>query len=375
MEKPLYEIIYEKLKSDIISGIYKSGEKIPSEKELSEMWKVSRITPKKSLEKLVSEGLVVRHAGRGSFVAEITDDIFSGDINSNKQNKPNLIGFVIPNLDSNYGTDLLNSIEEEAENNNSHIVVKRSLGDPEKEKEAIKKLIEIGVTGIIIFPAQAEQYNEEILKLVINNFPIVLVDRYLKGVPAVSISSDNFMAAKNATEYLFRLGHDNICLLSSPHYDTTALEERYEGFIEAHVKNNITIDKSKLMSDISFPLIDYYTKGDIEKDIRNIRKHLEENPQLTALFATEYRIALLAENAVAQMGLKIPNDISILCFDYTRETVEKDKFTYIKQDQELMGKMAVQSVFDMLKGQDQKKETVKLPGEIVEGKSTRRINQ
>ncbi|WP_373895477.1 GntR family transcriptional regulator [Virgibacillus sp. CBA3643] len=372
MNSPLYEVIYEKIKEDIITGKYQSGERIPSEKEIAETWGVSRITPKRSLEKLVTEGLIVRQAGKGSFVSEKVNKNFPSN-NLFKKERPNVIGLIVPNIDDNYGMDILSSIEGEAANNNTFIIIKRSLGDFTKEKTVISELMEIGVSGLIILPTHAEHFNEEILKLVISDFPIVLVDRYLKGVPATSVSSDNHKAAKKATEYLFELGHQNICLLSSHHVDTSTLEERREGFIEAHVENDINIDKSRLMNHISSTWTNSFKDKNIQKDVQKIINHLNKNPQLTALFAVEYRIALLAEFAVKRMDLRVPEDISIICFDSSRESVERKKFTYIQQRQQQMGELAVKNVLKMQKGEKQERHTIKLDTDIVKGNSTKRF--
>ncbi|HEX7063957.1 MAG TPA: GntR family transcriptional regulator, partial [Bacillales bacterium] len=49
---PLYEKIYKSLKEEILNGQYKEGERIPSEKELADLFGVSRITTKRSMEML-----------------------------------------------------------------------------------------------------------------------------------------------------------------------------------------------------------------------------------------------------------------------------------------------------------------------------------
>ena len=48
-------------------------------------------------------------------------------------------------------------------------------GFPEQEEQSIQELLELGVDGLIIFPAQGEYFSDEILKLVVNKFPFVLI--------------------------------------------------------------------------------------------------------------------------------------------------------------------------------------------------------
>lgn len=67
---PLYQQIYLILREQIVSGAYKSGDILPSEAELGELYGVSRITAKQSLAELATAGLVSRFRGKGTVVNE-----------------------------------------------------------------------------------------------------------------------------------------------------------------------------------------------------------------------------------------------------------------------------------------------------------------
>jgi GntR family transcriptional repressor for pyruvate dehydrogenase complex len=63
-------LIAEKLKNDISKGLYKPGEKLPTNDKLCEKWGVSRVTLREALKKLEMFGLVQIYQGRGTFVAQ-----------------------------------------------------------------------------------------------------------------------------------------------------------------------------------------------------------------------------------------------------------------------------------------------------------------
>ena len=65
---PLYLQLYTVLKNDLENGVYKKGERIPTEAELSQKYGVSRITLRNALDKLVRDNYLVRYRGRGTFV-------------------------------------------------------------------------------------------------------------------------------------------------------------------------------------------------------------------------------------------------------------------------------------------------------------------
>ena len=66
---PLYRQLMQRLKGDIAAGVYPVHGRIPSELELCESYQVSRVTVRKALSDLTREGLLVRHQGKGTFVA------------------------------------------------------------------------------------------------------------------------------------------------------------------------------------------------------------------------------------------------------------------------------------------------------------------
>lgn len=67
---PLYHQLKQVLQSDMEQGIYKPGERLPSEPELVREYGVSRITVRQALDELEAEGRVVRRHGKGTYVAE-----------------------------------------------------------------------------------------------------------------------------------------------------------------------------------------------------------------------------------------------------------------------------------------------------------------
>jgi DNA-binding GntR family transcriptional regulator len=69
-EWPLYKQLMLRLRNDITAGVYPAGERIPGEQALCEIYGVSRVTVRKALEEIVRGGLLVRHQGKGTFVAQ-----------------------------------------------------------------------------------------------------------------------------------------------------------------------------------------------------------------------------------------------------------------------------------------------------------------
>lgn len=67
---PKYYQLKELLREKIVAGEWETGDVIPSERELSEQYDISRMTARQALRELTTEGLIYREQGRGTFVAE-----------------------------------------------------------------------------------------------------------------------------------------------------------------------------------------------------------------------------------------------------------------------------------------------------------------
>ncbi len=67
---PMYYQLKELLREYIAAGEWKPGDMIPSERELSEQYGISRMTARQALKELTTEGLLYREQGKGTFVAE-----------------------------------------------------------------------------------------------------------------------------------------------------------------------------------------------------------------------------------------------------------------------------------------------------------------
>lgn len=72
---PIYLQVAEKIKEDILNGVYPVGSLLPTELEFEEMFKVSKITIRNAISILANEGYVVKKSGKGTTV--ITNQIYS----------------------------------------------------------------------------------------------------------------------------------------------------------------------------------------------------------------------------------------------------------------------------------------------------------
>lgn len=375
--QPRYEQMYRIVRERILAGQYQVGERIPSEKELIEEFGVSRITSKKALDMLVQEGMIHRQPGRGSFVTrkEQQDDSAVPAVEAEAEAVATarsgqvVLGLVMEDFSDIYGKEMLQAVEREAQLRGVHLMLRLSFSQPDIEEQAIRMLQGFGVDGLIIYPTRGRHFSEEILKLVISRFPHVLVDRYLKGTSTTAIGTDNLKAAYDGTSYLLALGHRHIGLLASKVMDNVAIEERMEGFVRAHAELGVQLDRSYWVTNMDWSGEEEESRQMLALHVETVQRLLRAKPEITAFFALEYEMALIAKEAVEKLGRSIPKDFSVICFDSPPSSSAVYSFTHMKQNQRELGRLAVDSVLKLIAG-EQLHGKIPLLAELIPGTST-----
>ncbi|MDR1904642.1 MAG: GntR family transcriptional regulator [Treponema sp.] len=351
---PFYRRIYNFLLEEITSGRLKNGDLLPSEKELCATFNVSRITSKRALELLAEQGYISRFPGKGSFVSSVVKTVDGRGMDKT-------LALLMPDYSDSFGVNLLNGVVDGCCALGYHVILKRTRDQIRIEENSIRSLVEAGVAGFLILPVHGTFYNPEILKLTLNNKPVVFVDRKIQGLKVSSVSTDNQSGAALGVEYLFRLGHRKIGFYSGMVKDTSSIEERRDGFLQAFVDFEIKYETDyfchSLQSAWTFP---FYNKDQVDADIRHVAEHIRLHPELTAAFVAEYRMAQVVKKAAKLTGRNVPNNFSILCFDSPPSLFGLPPYTHILQDEYAIGNRAVELLHSLITG----KETV-LPKQIL----------
>jgi DNA-binding LacI/PurR family transcriptional regulator len=364
---PYFRQIYEYLVEEISSGRLAAGEKIPSEKKLCDKFNVSRITSKRALELLSDQGFIVRFPGKGSFVADKAQKQHLLSSISSRS-----IGFVVSGFSDSFGIKLLCGVEEACTALGYHLILKRTQDDSSQEESAISVLSGEGVAGILLLPFHGEYYNSEILKLILNKKALVFVDRKMRGLAAPTVSTDNVAATKLGVEYLLSLGHRHIAFYSGPIKNTSTIEDRQYGFIQAFADAGISHDPSLFCQELAgswtYPL---YAHDRLMVDVEVIKKHLSAHREITAAFVAEYYMALIVKSAAESLGYTIPRNFSILCFDSTISILNPPPFTYLCQDEYAIGWEAVETLHTMIvNGVSASIRDIMIPAKLIIGAST-----
>lgn len=380
MSVPLYEKIYKQLLERIIEGEFKEGDRVPSEQELATDFNVSRITSKKALDVLSEHGVIERIRGKGSFVKNDQPNISlreNSQDNNTETYRSLILGLIVPEFFDSYGSNLVKNIERACSKLDIHLVLKLSYGFIEEEAKCITAMSELGVDGLIIIPVHGQHYNNNLLQLVLNKFPIVFADRYLKGIPANSVCIDNSEASTQLTEHLIQLGHKNIAFISPPLTGASAIEDRLKGYQMAFSYQGLKLNTNYILSHLRSSLPASVHSKEIEDiredDYRKIKKFMSENPEVTSFVVCDYKLAILIYDFLKEENKAVPDDYSIVCFDFPESCLSDFKFTHIKQDEKMMANESIDLLLKQINGNDLSKQVL-IKHRIIEGSTCKAIN-
>lgn len=352
---PLYRQIQEDIKQQIAFGSLKPGDRLPSEMDYARKYFVSQITSKNALNGLVDEGYLVRIQGKGTFVANAPQ---KGDctpqLDLSFQVPPRgTIGLLMPAMVTKVSQKLLNYIEKYVAKENYQLlfhITRESITD---EAFSINTMRLAGVKGLLIFPAIDEMYSETILRLTIDKFPLVLVDRSLKSIPISSVTSDNALGVYTATTHLLEHQHKHISIIS-PKNTNSAVEERLAGHEACLSERGIPIDKS------NWCILDYDI-NESDYAFNYIKDFYQARPEITAAICVNAEMAQITYYALKQIGRKIPENFELISFDqpYTPGV------SYICQDEEQIAKKAVDLLLSQIGGSPEPSQ-IRVPPDFID---------
>lgn len=353
----LYKIIYDDLVEGIQNGQYPSGSKLPSEKELMDKYNVSRITSKKALEMLADKNVIVRMPGKGSYVL---DESKAGEekrvlqgvaaLENDHDKKSKMIGVVLDSFGTTFGSDIVAGLEHECWTKHYNMVLKCSYGNIDDEARAIDELIALGVEGIILMCVQGECYNVRVMKLVLEGFPMVLIDRELKGLSIPYIGTDNYAASKELVNLLVNAGHKNICFVSGSPIQTSSVSDRFNGYRDGLLENNIITNEDMWMKDLDQAVANLDEYQDADKVMmKKIQEYAVTHKQVTVYFAVNEMVGASIYKALKDIGM----DREVVFFDGVDDPFTlSNRFTHVMQGQYIMGAMAVKTLNKIFRGEE-----------------------
>ena len=217
--------------------------------------------------------------------------------------KTRSIGLIVEDISNQFFSDLARVIEDEAKKLGYRVFYCSTGGDDKIANELVQSLLQANVDGFIITPT--EMMEDSIDHLVKLKMPLVLIDRYFPGKNVSHVVMDNYEGAYSATEFLIKKGRHNIALVNNSS-GMIQMQLRENGYADAMKKAGL-YDESLMLH------LDYQSNE--ERKIAAILGFFEKNPAIDAVLFLANYMGLAGLQAFRKMGLKLPEDLSIISFD------------------------------------------------------------
>ncbi len=350
---PNYFQLQNWLREQIEQGVFKPGDRIPTEEELSQITGLARATIRQAIQNLVNMGLLDRKRRLGTFVLEKITPTSSHTI----------IGLLIPDIRRGYAPVLARGVQDEAAKSKHSLILCDTDDLFVRADFHADRMIENSVGGVIFVPtAVSDEQNQDVLeKFKRNNIPVVLVDRILPTGDLDYVTADNIKGAFEMTEYLIKRGHRRIAITLSTLISTEM--DRLEGYKQAFRENGLPIDKNLIVTH-SGP----FAEG---RYIQIAEQIFRPNLNVSAVFAGHDRIALVFYAVAKKMGISIPEDISVVGYDDLDFTTVS--LTTIHQPIYEMGQESMKLIMSRINGDLSEPQRIVLKSYLVERSSVRTI--
>lgn len=327
VERSVVDRVKEDLRARILRGDFSKEKRFPSERKLAKIYGASRITIRHAISELVADGYLYRIPYRGTYI-------------SKDLSKLTIELIINPSLNVSFFSEILIGIEKGISKDGNKLVLKCTNENPEIERKYLEKIREEKIDGLIIISGKNSFSNKELIKQVSHIIPVVVIDIYLGEVNADYVSSDDEKGGYIATKHLIELGCRKILHLAGPVEHSTA-KLRLEGYKKALEESGIEFNDDYVR----------YTDWSSETGYYETKKFLLNN-KIDGIFACNDEVAVGSFKGIKELGLSIPDDISIVGYgNLIIGKLLETPLTTVDQKPEKLGFEAYKTLMERIKGE------------------------
>lgn len=276
-----------------------------------------------------------------------------------KTNRTMTIGVVIPDLTNPVFPPMIRGIEDALGGAGYTAILANSDNDPGRERVILETMRTRRVDGLILATARRE--DSLVAEAATDDIPLVLINRTTENGALSSVANDDAGGIMLAVEHLAGLGHRRIAHVAGPQGLSTG-KRRYEGFLAAMKACGLEADSALIATANGFS---------IQEGACAMTEILARDANVTAVVAANDLLALGCYDALAQAGLRCPEDVSVTGFN---DMPFSDKFnpplTTVHIPLNEMGERAAEVLLRHLTDPDAPPETILLRRELVVRGST-----
>lgn len=315
------EKVYRWLLEYIDEHKFSSNLKLPSENVIRQRLQVGRETVRAALDQLQSEELIYKKRGSGTYIKKET--ALSRELDSGSAACK--IGLILQGQDSSANSNLIDGVVDGLKNTfpekNTDLKIFLTDNKFSNERHCLQTIIKQNFQGLIIDGVKASLINPNLdcyQDIYEKSIPVIFYNNYYKEVPYPKVIVDDTKCADELVRLLVQAGHTRIAGIFV--YDNYQSVEKFHGMVKAMRKYNVEFQDDYVKWCVSNEAHD-------ENFVKALDRFLKGLPQCTAIICCNYIIYRLLRKTLQQRGKRIPEDYSVVCFDYSGEGWEEEGIT------------------------------------------------
>ncbi len=276
-----------------------------------------------------------------------------------RNHRTNVIGILVADIEP-FSTELLKGTADAIRGTGFELVVYSAggrTGDPQGwEQRYLTRLSGTLVDGAVLVTPAVDLEG-------LPGTPVVAVDPHTGRAALPTVDSDNLHGGQVATEHLLELGHRRIALLTGRE-DLKSAQQRETGYRRALVAAGVPVDETLIR------------RGEYDHDVAagSARELLNAPNRPTAVFAANDITAIATIETALELGLRVPEDLSVIGFDNIPESALcTPPLTTVQQPIREMGRRAITLLVRLINGEEPEDTHITLGTELVVRQSTRAL--
>jgi len=261
-----------------------------------------------------------------------------------------IVAILVPDLDNPFFTSVVSAVEQCVGQDSYEAIVASSRGEEPVENSRLKAILGWRPAGLVVIPCSDGFPGRELIES--SGTPYVIADRVTGNLSADTVSVDNEGAGAIGARHLIDLGHRDV-LIAASSLSLANIRQRCSGASEAL--------RARVLPQPAIIELGFAT----DAASRRLSEWLDQNPQPTAIQALTNVTTLSVLTAMAERGLRMPHDISLIGFDdYTWMQARATPLTAIFQPVREMGRILWERLSARIKGNLSPAQHVRLPCEL-----------
>ena len=336
------EMVYLWVRAYIEENKFSSSTKIPSENTLSRRLSVSRETVRRALERLTQEGLLRRVKGSGTYIDKET--ALSWELGGSGGKLK--IGLILQGQDGNANSSLMEGIRSILPPDQVDLRTFLTDNKFSNERHCLQTVINQGFQGFIVDGVKASLLNPNLdcyQRIYQKRIPVIFYNNYYKSLKCPRVVVNDPRCAEELIGLLIREGHRNIAgIFVSDNYQSI---EKFQGMAAALQKNGVEYQDDYVKWCVSDEAHD-------ARFTRSIDHFLKRLPQCTAVVCCNYMIYQLVRQVLEKQGKRVPQDCSLVCFDYSNDDWEEQGVTCSVHQGYRIGQEVASRLMRMIRNKD-----------------------